>query len=47
MAYNEAFHPCYKIADYKEKFHHSWLVVVGIRPLSEEVLTFKIIESLV
>jgi hypothetical protein len=23
MAYNEAFHPCCKIVDYKEEFHHN------------------------
>jgi len=45
MAYYRASHPCYKIVDCKEKFHHSWLVVVGIWPLSEEVLTFVNIES--
>jgi hypothetical protein len=30
MAYYGASHPCCKIADCKEEFHHNWLVVVEI-----------------
>jgi hypothetical protein len=45
MAYYVSFHPCCKIVDYKEEFQHNWLVVVGIRPLSEDVLTSLKIKS--
>jgi len=30
MAYYGAFHPCCKIVDSKEEFHHSWLVAISI-----------------
>lgn len=29
MAYYGAFHPCCKIVDSKEEFHHSWLVAIS------------------
>ncbi len=45
MAYYAGFHPCYKIVDCKEEFQHNWLTIVGIRPLSEAMLTSLKAES--
>jgi hypothetical protein len=46
MAYYANSHPCCKITNYKEEFHHNWLAVVDILPFSEVVLTSLRVESL-